>query len=220
VAPKGRIKRMTPDELLTTTRSVRRRLDLTRPVPLELLRECLEIALQAPSGSNLQGWHWVVVTEAERRREIAEYYRRAWDAYIGSGSSAGDLFADDPQRAVVQRRVGDSAAYLAEHLHEVPVLVIPCIEDLPPELRLKNQAGLWGSILPAAWSYMLAARARGLGCAWTSLHLVYEREVAELLAIPATVRQGALLPTAYFTGETFRPAPRQPLDQVLHVDGW
>jgi nitroreductase len=211
---------MTPDDLLTTTRSVRKRLDLTRPVPLELVRECLEIALQAPSGSNRQGWHWIVVTDAEHRAKIGEYYRRAWDAYAGSGSSAGELFVDDPERAEVQRRVGESAAYLAEHLHEVPVLVIPCIETDSAKLEAENQAGLWGSILPAAWSYMLAARTRGLGSAWTSLHLRYEREVAELLGIPDTVRQAALLPTAYVTGETFRPAPRQPLRRVLHVDGW
>jgi nitroreductase len=211
---------MTPDDLLTTTRSVRKRLDLTRPVPLELVRECLEIALQAPSGSNRQGWHWIVVTDAEHRAKIGEYYRRAWDAYAGSGSSAGELFVDDPERAEVQRRVGESAAYLAEHLHEVPVLVIPCIETDSAKLEAENQAGLWGSILPAAWSYMLAARTRGLGSAWTSLHLRYEREVAELLGIPDTVRQAALLPTAYVTGETFRPAPRQPLWRVLHVDGW
>jgi len=211
---------LSPDELLSTTRSVRKRLDLDRPVPLELVKECLEVALQAPSGSNRQGWHFVVVTDAERRAAVGEYYRRSFADYANSGSFAGSLHGDDPARAAVQQRVGDSASYLGEVMGRVPVLLIPCIEVGSTELPASNQAGLWGSVLPAAWSYMLAARARGLGSAWTTLHLRFEREVGELLGIPPTVRQAALLPTAYFTGQTFRPAARQPLEQVLHVDGW
>ncbi|XRQ12204.1 nitroreductase family protein [Actinomadura welshii] len=209
-----------PDELLTTTRTVRKRLDLDRPVPLELVRECLEIALQAPSGSNRQGWHWIVVTDPETRAAIGEYYRRAFTAYAGSGASAATLYRDDPDRAEVQRRVGDSAAYLAERMGDVPVLVIPCLWVHGGDLPAGNQAGMWGSLLPAAWNYALAARARGLGTAWTSLHLTYEAEVAELLGLPENVRQGALLPTAYYTGDTFRPAARVPLDEVLHLDRW
>ncbi|HEY0542097.1 MAG TPA: nitroreductase family protein [Actinoallomurus sp.] len=209
---------MTPDELLTTTRTVRKRLDLTRPVPPELIRQCLEIALQAPSGSNRQGWQWVVVTDPDVRAAIGAVYRRAVGEYLASEASAAKLFGDDPGRAPVQRRIGDSVAYLGEHMGDVPVLVIPCLRaaDLPAG----NQAGLWGSLHPAVWSYMLAARARGLGTAWTTLHLAYEREVAELLGLPDDVRQGALVPTAYYTGETFRPAPRQPLEEVLHLDRW
>lgn len=209
---------LSPDELLTTTRSVRKRLDLTRPVPLELVRECLEIAVQAPSGSNRQDWHWLVVADPEIRRRIAAYYKRSWDAYAGSTSSAASLFADDPARAATQQRVGDSATWLAERMHEVPVLVIACrtVSSLSPG----NQADVWGSLLPAAWSYCLAARARGLGTAWTTLHLEYETEVGEILGLPGNVRQGVLIPTAYFIGETFRPAPRQPLDTVLHVNHW
>ncbi|MEU8250802.1 nitroreductase family protein [Nonomuraea sp. NPDC048916] len=209
-----------PDELLTTTRSVRKRLDLDRPVPMELVRECLEIALQAPSGGNRQGWHWIVVTDPGLRARIGDYYRRSFQAYSRSGGSAGSLFQDDPARAEVQRRVSESAAYLGDHMGEVPVLVIPCIQVGAGGLPEGNQAGLWGSLLPAAWSYMLAARARGLGTAWTTLHLAYEGEVAELLGIPDDVRQGALVPTAYYTGDTFRPAPRAPLDEVLHLDRW
>ncbi len=209
---------LTPDELLTTTRSVRKRLDLTRDVPLALVRECIEIALQAPSGSNRQGWHWVVVTDADKRRQVGEYYRKATEAYLTSPSSAAGLFSDDPSRAPVQQRVGDSVAHLGEHMGDVPVLVIPCLTAA--RLGPGNQAGLWGSLLPAAWSFMLAARARGLGTAWTTLHLQYETEISELLGIPPEVRQGVLIPTAYFTGDTFKPAPRQPVDEVLHVDGW
>jgi nitroreductase len=209
---------LTPDELLTTTRSVRKRLDLTRDVPIDLVRECLEIALQAPSGSNRQGWHWMVITDESSRRVIGDYYRQAVASYLKSSGSAATLFADDQERNAVQRRVGDSVAYLGEHMGEVPVLVIPCVRA--PRLSAGSQAGLWGSLLPAAWSYMLAARARGLGTAWTTLHLRHETEISELLGIPTDIRQGALIPTAYYTGDTFRPAPRQPLDDVLHINSW
>ncbi|MBO9556563.1 nitroreductase family protein [Cellulomonas sp.] len=209
---------LTPDELLTTTRSVRKRLDLTRDVPLDLVRECLEVALQAPSGSNRQGWHWLVVTDPAKRAAIGDVYRRSVEAYVASPGYAGRLFGDDPDRGPVQARVGESVAYLGEHLGEVPVLVIPCLTVR--HLGAGNQAGLWGSLLPAAWSYMLAARARGLGTAWTTLHLAHEAEVAQVLGLPDDVRQGVLIPTAYYTGETFRPAPRVPLDEVLHVDTW
>lgn len=209
---------MTPDELLTTTRSVRKRLDLQRPVPMELVRECLEIALQAPSGSNRQTWQWIVVTDPRQREKLGELYRRAVTEYLQSPGAAGKLFADNPERAAVQARVGDSVAYLGQHMGDVPVLVIPClrVERLPEG----NQAALWGSILPAAWSYMLAARSRGLGTAWTTLHLSYEKEAAEILGLPDDVRQAALIPTAFTIGSDFKPARREPLDQVLHLDHW
>lgn len=210
---------LTPDELLTTTRAVRKRLDLTRPVPLELVRECLEIALQAPSGSNAQSWHWVVVTDQAKRAAIGEIYREQFDRYEESRGFAGRLFADRPERAQVQQRVGSSARWLGDHMGEVPVLLLPCIRTGGP-FQAVNQAGLWGSLLPAAWSYCLAARSRGLGTSWTSLHLPREAEVAAVLGIPDGVHQGALIPTAYYTGETFKPAPREPLDTVLHVDAW
>ena len=209
---------LNPDELLTTTRTVRKRLDLERPVPMELIRECIEIALQAPSGSNRQTWHWLVITDAEKRAAVGEYYRRAVEQYLAGPGAAGKLHADDPERAPVQRRVGDSVAYLGERMGQVPVLVIPCLEVR--KLPAGNQAGLWGSILPSAWSYMLAARARGLGTAWTTLHLTYEQEVSELLGLPEEIRQTVLIPTAYTIGTDFKPAARQPLDEVLHIDGW
>jgi len=215
--------RLSIDELLATTRTVRKRLDLTRPVPMELVRECLELALQAPSGSNRQGWEWVVVTDPAKRAAIGEVYGRSVREYHAAPGSAAHLHADDPERHAVQQRISDSSAYLGEHMGEVPVHVIPCIHvgaGGPAGLPGGNQAGLWGSILPATWSYMLAARARGLGTAWTTLHLRYEAEVAEILGLPADVAQGALVPTAYYTGDTFRPAARRPLDDVLHLDGW
>ncbi len=199
---------LTPDELLTTTRSVRKRLDLTRPVPLGLVRECLEIAQQAPSGGNEQPWHWIVITDPEVRAQVGEYYRRSTEPYLAARQPTDEAGV----------RVKDSAAYLGEHMGDVPVLVLGCITVAAPWMLQGNQAGLWGSLLPAAWSYMLACRSRGLGTAWTTLHLRYEKEVAELLGLPDTVRQGVLIPTAYYTGETFRPAPRRHLP--LHENRW
>ena len=210
---------LSPDELLITTRTVRKRLDLSRPVPMGLIRECLEVALQAPSGSNRQDWQWIVVEDAGVRRAIGDIYRERTEAYLASQGSAARLFADDPERAPVQHRVGESVAWLAQHMGDVPVLMIPCIRATP-ELPAGNQASLWGSLLPAVWNYMLAARLRGLGTAWTTLHLGREAEVAGLLGLPPGVHQGALVPTAYYTGDSFRPAPRVPLDEVLHVNTW
>ncbi len=210
---------LSPDELLTTTRSVRKRLDFDRPVPLDLVRECIEVALQAPTGSNRQGWHWVLVTDPGHRKRIGEYYRQSFTRYRESSSYGAHVVDADEGRQAQQARVASSSVYLAERMGDAPVLVIPCI-TASEELPAGNQAGLWGSLLPAAWSFQLAARARGLGSAWTTLHLSYEKEVAELLGIPPNVRQGVLLPVAYYTGETFKPATREPLDSVLHVDSW
>jgi nitroreductase len=208
---------LTPDELLTTTRSVRKRLDLTRPVPLDLVKECLEIALQAPNGGMRQGWHWIVVTDQEVRGQIGDFYRRSAEPYLAGAAAA------DPSRATgsgIMARVSSSSAYLAQHMGQVPVLVLPCITAPADWPAGETQAGLWGSLLPAAWSYMLACRARGLGTAWTTLHLRYETEIAALLGLPEGIRQGVLIPTAYYTGDTFRPAERRPLADVLHVDRW
>jgi nitroreductase len=210
---------LTAEELLTTTRSVRKRLDLERPVDLALVREAITVALQAPSGSNAQGWHFVVVTDPAKRAAIGDFYRRSVEEYLASERSAARLHADDPDRASVQQRVGDSVAHLGRTMGQVPVLVLPCLR-VPAGLPSGSQAALWGSLHPAAWSYMLAARLRGLGTAWTTLHLMHEAEVAQLLGLPDDVHQGALIPTAHYTGDTFRPAARQPLEQVLHVDGW
>ncbi|MBT0565945.1 nitroreductase family protein [Williamsia sp. CHRR-6] len=210
---------LTPDELLTTTRTVRKRLDLDTPVPMAVIRECLEIALQAPSGSNMQGWQWIVVTDPQQRRRIGDIYREQTQAYLDSRISVTKQFVDDPDRSKVQKRIGTSVEYLGENMGKVPVLLIPCIRG-GREMNLAGQAAVWGSLFPAVWSYMLAARARGLGTAWTTLHLMRDAEVAEILGIPDDFLQGALIPTAYYTGETFKPAPRAPLDDVLHIDRW
>lgn len=203
---------LNPDELLTTTRAVRKRLDLDRPVPLELVREALQVALQAPSGGNRQGWHWIVLTDEEPKKRVAELYARSYrQIYGGRGEQA------DPAIA----RMVSSSTYLSDVMHRVPVLVIGAITvDEGGELPASNQAGLWGSVLPAAWSLALALRARGLGTTWTTLHLRYERETAEILGIPPNVRQGVLLPVAYTKGTDFRPGPRVDLDEVVHVNHW
>ena len=198
-----------PDQLLSTTRAVRKRLDLDRPVPLEVVREALAVALQAPSGGNRQGWHWIVLTDDEPKKRIADLYARSYDQYIGAAAA-------DPARA----RMLSSSNHLRDVLHRVPVLVIGAIAVDEPELPAGNQAGLWGSRLPAAWSLSLALRARGLGTTWTTLHLQYEREAAEVLGVPPNVRQGVLLPVAYTVGTDFRPGPRQDLDEVVHLNRW
>ncbi|GAB4202447.1 MAG: nitroreductase family protein [Roseiflexaceae bacterium] len=212
---------LTPDELLTTTRSVRKRLDLTRPVEDHLIEECITVAQQAPSGSNLQTWQFVVVRDATKRAALADMYRRSWEVYISGSYAARSQGADNPERAATQMRVGESAQYLTDHLHEVPVHIIPCITPRPERMDFATQAALWGSILPAAWSLMLAGRARGLGSAWTTLHLAFEREAAELLGIPyEQVAQTCLLPFAYSIGTDFKPGPRAPLSSIIHWDHW
>jgi nitroreductase len=218
---------LSADELLTTTRAVRKRLDFDRPVEMEVLRECLEIALQAPTGSYAQGWHFVLVRDAAKRQGLAELYRRAFEGYREAPFSAHALAQQrEGEEKRTTERVVASAEYLAENLHRVPVLLVPCIEgrvtEVPGALGQLAQASVYGSILPGVWSFMLAARERGLGTSWTTLHLMHEAEAAELLGIPyAEVMQTALVPVAYSKGTSFKPAPRsRPLDDVLHIDSW
>jgi nitroreductase len=208
------------DELLTTTRAVRRRLDLDRPVDPTLIEECLRIALQAPNGGNQQGWHFVVVTEPERRRAVADAFRRGAVAYAQRADKPPAHARRDDERPA-RRRVVASAAYLFEHLDEVPVLVIACIEGRADVGPLVDQATAYGSILPAVWSFMLAAHARGLGTSWTTAHLMLEEEMATLLGIPSSdVTQVALVPVAHTVGRAFHPAPRRPVEDVVHWERW
>jgi nitroreductase len=212
---------LTPDQLLSTTRTVRKRLDLTRPVEPELIRECMELATQAPTGSNSQSWHFVVVTDAEKRKALGEFYRQGMETAYGANSANKRPTPQDPALARTQERVLNSSQYLAEHMHEVPVLIVPCIYGRLEGSPSIAQASTWGSILPAVWSFMLAARARGLGTAWTTLHLFYEKEAAEILGIPYDkFTQAALIPVAHTIGTDFKPGPRKPLDKVLHWDKW
>uniref|UniRef100_A0AAU1LWI1 Nitroreductase family protein n=1 Tax=Streptomyces sp. NBC_00148 TaxID=2903626 RepID=A0AAU1LWI1_9ACTN len=209
------------DTLLSTTRAVRHRLDLTRPVPRALLEECVDLAVQAPTGRNRQRWHFVIVTDPARRAVLADL----WRASAGVPDAHQPLPARDVRRAEVapgvMDRVYTGVGHLHRHLHEVPAYVIPCVEGRTEGLSVTHQAGTWGSIRPAAWSFMLAARERGLGTVWTTGNLPLEREFAEALGIPyAEVMQAAFIPVAYTVGTDFRPARRIPREQVLHWDGW
>src|SRR5499427_7965354 len=199
----------TVDKLLTTTRTVRKRLDLTRSVDPAIIQTCLEIAIQAPTGGNIPRYHFVVVTDAAKRTALASIYKRAYF----------EVYSPQRQAEVSQSdlRLIASATYLAEHMHDVPVLIIPCVEAPPMQ---GTGPGAYASILPATWSLMLALRARGLGSAWTTLHLRYEQDVAAILGIPSNVTQAALLPVAYYTGDDFKPADRLPAQKRTYWDSW
>jgi len=210
----------TVDELLTTTRAVRKRLDLDKPVPREVIEECLELAIQAPTGGNQQGWRWLIVTDSDKKKKLAEWYRDAWNmAYAQRGE---DAFVNArPEIADQNRRVYGSADYLAQNLERVPVHVIPCILGALPEgTPAWMAASFLGSIIPAVWSFQLALRSRGLGSSYTTLHLAHQAEAAELLGIPPTVTQVALIPVAYTKGSTFRPAQRRPAREITYWDSW
>ena len=205
---------LTSDELLATTRAVRRRLDLARPVEPELVRECLELALQAPSGGNRQRWSFVVVTDPYKRAALGELYRAGFDRYRTTGIGASK--SDPAPRNDAQGRIIKSARYLADHIHEVPVLVVPCTSPRTEGGSNLEQASAFGSILPAVWSFMLAARARGLGTVWTTVHLFHEREAADVLEIPYDdVMQVALIPVAHTIGLDFKAGPRRDLEEVV-----
>jgi nitroreductase len=203
---------LTPDELLSTTRAVRKRLDLTRPVPREVLEECLQLAQQAPTAGYSQKWHFVVVTDPEKRAALGELWREVCYPYLqrGGGAREGQLL-----------RISDAVLHLAEHIHEVPVHVIPCVEGRYEGKPNALVASIYGSIIPAAWSFMLAARSRGLGSVWTTFHLMHEERAAEILGIPyEKVTQVALIPVAYTLGTDFKPGKRKPLDTMVHWDSW
>ncbi len=180
----------------------------------QVLLDCIQIATQAPSGSNAQRWRWVVVQDPAKKQTIAHYYAMSFRDYI-----APKLELIEPGDHASVRMTG-SASYLADHMAEVPVLVIPCVLDRPPDTSGEEQAGFWGGILPAVWSFQLALRSRGLGSAWTTLHLNFENDVGAALGIPPTVTQAALLPVAYYTGDDFQPAPRRPARELTYWDEW
>ncbi len=203
---------------------LRRRLDLTRPVPAALITECLAIAQQAPCEGNMQQWQFVVVTDPSKRQALGDLYRQGWAIYsqFPRNRPTSQLPATAAQAA--PGRVRASANYLAEHFHEIPVMVIPCVEgrvEHAPRQAVFAQASTYGSILPAAWSFMLAARSRGLASCWTTIHLMFEVEAAQVLGIPYdAITQTALIPVAHPKGTVFKPAARKPLDDVLHMEAW
>ncbi|MEZ5263955.1 MAG: nitroreductase family protein [Acidimicrobiales bacterium] len=213
---------LTPDELLSTTRSVRKRLDLGRDVPTDVLRECVELALQAPTGSLRQDWHFVVSNDRDQCRRVGEVYQRVWRSIAGGYEERAEKV--EPTDEAARRswlKMMDSARYLADHFPEVPAIVVPCIDGRLDGAAAGVQALKWGSIIQAAWSFMLAARARALGTCWTTVHLSAEAEVAEILGIPvADVQQVALIPVAYTIGTDFKPGARKPTERFVHWNGW
>jgi nitroreductase len=206
------------DHLLTTTRAVRKRLDLTRPVPRELILDCVRISTQAPAGGNNQKWRWVIVDDPAKKAVIANAYRRVYGPYIATQERA----VAQAGNATEKNAILDSSNYLAGVLEEVPVLAIPCALGSPTDMGngKGSQQGWWGSVIPAIWSYCLAARSRGLGTVWTTLHLPFDEEVGEALGIPDTVTQLGCIPTAYYTGDDFKLATRKPAEQVTYWNSW
>jgi len=210
--------KLTTDELLSTTRSVRLRLDFDRPVQREVLSECLTLALQAPSASDAQGWRWVFVDDPEKKRALAEIYRAN---LAGAARKSGDREASgqSPQQA----RMAASGAHLVAHLQDAPFLLIPCLQGRVDRSTSANSATFWASIMPAVWSFCLALRSRGLGTCWTTLHLFGngERAAAAVLGIPYDdYSQVGMFPIAYTKGVDFKPARRLDPEQVTHWNGW
>ena len=209
---------LTADEVLTTTRSVRKRLDFDRPVPREVLMECLDIALQAPTGSNSQGWQWMFIEDPAKKLALADIYRANATPYLDLPKPEHGDIRDEQIDAVM-----NSAKYLNENMEKAPVMMIPLLEGRPDNVPVGMQASYWGSLLPAVWSFMLALRARGLGTAWTTLHLIgdVEKQAADLLGIPFNdYTQGGLFPIAYTKGTDFKLAKRLPAEQLTHWDTW
>jgi nitroreductase len=210
---------LSPDEVLSTTRAVRRRLDFGRTVPREVVSRCIELALQAPNGSNRNQWRFIAVDDRDTVARMAGIYDAALEDYVrslGQRVGANYVGADVPGF----ERIGESVQYLRENMQHVPVLVVPVFAGRPEGAGLFGQASLWGSIIQASWSFMLALRARGLGSCWTTAHLHREREMADLLGIPADHTQAGLFPVAWTLGTDFRPAWRKPVDEVLHWNGF
>ena len=209
---------LSADEVLTSTRSVRKRLDFEKPVPREVIMECLDLALQAPTGSNNQGWQFVFVEDEAKKKALADIYRTNATPYLAMDAPQRGDMRDDRAGAVKS-----SAEFLNENFEKAPVLMIPCLEGRPDRAEAGMQASYWGSLLPAVWSFMLALRSRGLGSAWTTLHLLGdgERKAAELLGIPfERYTQGGLFPIAYTKGADFKKAQRLPAEQLAHWDTW
>lgn len=210
---------LSADQVLSTTRAVRKRLDLTRPVPRHLIEECIDLATQAPTGRNRQRWHFLVVTDSTQRAAVADIYRRAVLEAQGTPLTAQDLRRMNAHGSWPQ--IADGLQYLYDHIHRVPAIVIPAVEGRTDRATVAEQAGTWGSILPAAWSFMLAARERGLGTVWTTAQGPLEHELAAVLGVPYDdVMLAALIPLAFTIGTDFRPAKRIGRDQVLHWNKW
>jgi nitroreductase len=200
------------DHLLLTTKQIRKRLDMTRPVPRDVLLECIDIAGRAPMGGNHQRNKWLIVEDADLKMQIAELYRKHAEPYFDASE---EVKTDERGN-----RVASSARFLSDNLQDVPAMVIPLRLDRPEDMDHGSRSGWYGSVLPGVWSFQMALRSRGIGSCWTTLHLGAEAEVAELLGIPDTVTQVAMLPVGYYTGDSFSITPRRPATDITFFDKW
>ena len=205
------------EEVLTTTRAVRKRLDLDRPVEREVVERCLRLAFQAPNGSDRQTWGWVLVDDPSTKFEMAAIYRAALQDFVQR--PRGD---DDPVPPATekQRRMSESVMHLTDHMAEVPVLLVPTFHGRVEKKGVFWQASHWGSIAPGVWSFMLALRLHGLGSAWTTLHLLRETEMATLLGIPDSETQAGMFPIAYTLGTDFKVADRSNSESRIRWNHW
>lgn len=205
----------TVDRLLSTTRAVRRRLDVDRPVERELILDCIRLSQQAPTASNSQSWRWIVLDDPEKRKQMGELYARGIPLIEAASKNARDAQTE---------RVYRDAIEFAKRLTQVPIQVIPCLQGqvIPADASAAHAANVsyYGSIFPAIWSFQLALRSRGLGSVLTTLHLAFEAESREILGLPDDVAQIALLPVAYTKGLDFKPTRRPPPDSITHFNGW
>jgi nitroreductase len=212
---------LSADDVLNTTRAVRKRLDFSRPVEDDVIRECVATAMQAPSGSNLMTMQFVVVKDAEKRHAIGEVYKQCWAIYSSTPMFAGAIQKEGASEQAQQERVVDSATYLSEHMADAPALVLGCTAGRIDGAPAMMSASVMGNILPGMWSFMLAARARGLGTAWTTISLMMEKEVADIVGIPFDeIQQACLTPLAYTVGTDFKRAMRPDPDTIIHWDTW
>ena len=213
---------LTPDELLKTTRSVRKRLDLVKPVPMSVIDECMDLAIQAPTSTYGENWRFMIVTDPGKKKAIAEWYKKGHDLFeLRQNGCEEELKGVHTGR----NRVLSSINYLAENLKDIPVLMIPCIlgrlDDEQVAYNVQYQATMYASIIPAVWNFMLAARARGMGTCWTTLHLPFEREVGNIVGIPVEeVTQIAMIPVAFTLGTKFKAAARRPINEVMRLNAW
>lgn len=201
------------DEVLTTTRAVRKRLDTSRPVPRAVIEECLDLAMQAPNGSNRNTWRWMVADDPSLVAKLADEYKAAMGLL-----NSGAMPTPNPLGSGVPReeKILESAYALVEKLPHMPAILIPLMPGRPDGTGVVEQASMWGSIVQAVWSFMLALRERGLGSIWTTVAIRREKEIADLLGIPHDrYTQIGMFPIAYTIGTDFRRAWRKPVEEVL-----
>jgi nitroreductase len=210
---------LNPDELLTTTRAVRKRLDLSRSVDRSVVEVCIEIAMQAPSGSNRQTWQWVLVDDPAKKQQLAELYREVFDGYAQAAPAVS--YEEGDTRLERKEMINASARHLRDHLHEVPVLLVAYQKGHPDQMPIGSQPGWWGSVIPAVWSFMLALRARGMGSVWTTMSCRRQDEVAAVLGVPSEeYMHVGMFPVAYTIGTDFKVAPRLDPGSVIHWNSW